>query len=166
MSNEPPPPARRDDDPPGFELPLRLLAAFRSLIDDLHAELAEQGHSDMRPMHGFVFQAIGPYGTTAAELGRRLGVSKQAAGKTIDSLEKLGYVIRVPDNVDQRQKTVVLTERGIDALRRSARIFEDLRSRWADALGIDRLRALENDLRTVTGGASLPLDMPGWLGTG
>jgi DNA-binding MarR family transcriptional regulator len=166
MSNEPSPPPRSADDPPGFELPLRLLAGFRSLIDDLHAELAEQGHPDMRPMHGFVFQAIGPYGTTAAELGRRLGVSKQAAGKTIDSLEKLGYVIRVPDSVDQRQKTVVLTERGVDALRRSARIFEDLRARWADTLGIDRLRALEDDLRTVTAAAAVPLDLPGWLSAG
>jgi DNA-binding MarR family transcriptional regulator len=166
MSNEPPPAPRSADDPPGFELPLRLLAGFRSLIDDLHAELAEQGHPDMRPMHGFVFQAIGPFGTTAAELGRRLGVSKQAAGKTIDSLEKLGYVIRVPDSVDQRQKTVVLTERGVDALRRSARIFEDLRARWADTLGIDRLRALEDDLRTVTAAAAVPLDLPGWLSAG
>ena len=77
-------------DPPGFELPLLLLHGFRVLIDELHAELARQGHPDMRPMHGFVFQAVGPGGTTAAELGRRLGVSKQAAGKTIDSLQRLG----------------------------------------------------------------------------
>jgi DNA-binding MarR family transcriptional regulator len=158
--------ARPHDDPPGFELPLRLLAAFRLLIDDLHAELAQQGHPDMRPMHGFVFQAIGPYGTTAAELGRRLGVSKQAAGKTVDSLERLGYVIRVPDDVDQRQKRVVLTDRGIDALQRSARIFEELRARWAGTVGIDRLRALEDDLRTLTGDAGIPLDMPGWLSAG
>ena len=165
-SKRPAAPARPHDDPPGFELPLRLLAAFRRLIDYLHAELARQGHPDMRPMHGFVFQAIGPYGTTAAELGRRLGVSKQAAGKTIDSLERLGYVIRVPDSVDQRQKTVELTDRGIDALQRSARIFEELRARWAGTVGIDRLRALEDDLLAVTGDAALPLDMPGWLGAG
>jgi DNA-binding MarR family transcriptional regulator len=158
MSNEIPP------DPPGFELPLRLLAGFRSLIDDLHAELGRQGHPDMRPMHGFVFQAIGPYGTTAADLGRRLGVSKQAAGKTINALEQLGYVIRVPDTGDQRRKLVVLTSRGIDALDRSARIFEELRAGWASKLGIDRLRALEADLQTVAGDAAVPLDMPGWFG--
>jgi DNA-binding MarR family transcriptional regulator len=151
-------------EPPGFELPLRLLAGFRSLIDDLHAELARQGHPDMRPMHGFVFQAIGPYGITAADLGRRLGVSKQAAGKTIDALEQLGYVIRVPDTVDQRRKLVVLTNHGIDALDRSARIFEELRAGWASKLGIDRLRALEADLQTVAGDATVPLDMPGWFG--
>ena len=77
------------DDRPGFELPLRLLLGFRVLIDDLHAELARRGHPDLRPMHGFVLQAIGP-GTTAADLGRALGVSKQAAGKTLDGLAKLG----------------------------------------------------------------------------
>ncbi len=157
-----------DADAPGFELPLRLLLGFRTLIDDLHAELARQGHPDMRPMHGFVFQAIGPRGITAAELGRRLGISKQAAGKTIDSLQQLGYVRREPDSRDQRQKIVVLTDRGFDALARSARIFDDLRARWASKLGPDRLRALEMDLRAVTGERELdvPLDFPGWYGAG
>ncbi|WP_425569417.1 MarR family transcriptional regulator [Nonomuraea salmonea] len=42
-------------------------------------------------------QAIGPDGTTAVELGRALGVSKQAAGKTIDTLESAGYVERTAD---------------------------------------------------------------------
>jgi DNA-binding MarR family transcriptional regulator len=152
-------------DPPGFELPLRLLLGFRVLIADLHAELARQGHPDLRPMHGFVFQAIGPEGITAAELGRRIGVSKQAAGKTIDSLQRLGYVRREPDSRDQRQKIVVLTDRGFDVLARSALIFEDLRAGWAGRIGPDRLRALEGDLRAVTGDLILPLDVPGWFGT-
>ena len=50
-------------DPPGYELPLRLFLGFRVLIDELHGELARQGHPEVRPMHGFVFQAIGPDGT-------------------------------------------------------------------------------------------------------
>jgi DNA-binding MarR family transcriptional regulator len=156
---------RPPGDPPGFELPVRLLLGFRSLIDDLHAELARQGHPEARPMHGFVFQAIGRDGTTAAELGRRLGISKQAAGKTIDSLEQLGYVRREPDRRDQRQKIVVLTEHGIDALVKAAAIFDELRARWAAILGRERLRALEADLRTVTGNLEFPLDVPGWFGS-
>jgi DNA-binding MarR family transcriptional regulator len=155
-----------DPGPPGYELPLRLLAGFRILIDDLHAELGQRGHAGLRPLHGFVLQAIGRPGTTAAELGRRLGVTKQAAGKTIDTLQQLGYVIRVPDSVDQRQKTVVLTDRGVDALLQSAQIFDELHARWADELGADRLRALEADLATVTGEAVIPLDTPGWFGAG
>ncbi|MEW9549961.1 MarR family winged helix-turn-helix transcriptional regulator [Nonomuraea sp. NPDC050783] len=152
-------------DAPGFELPLRLLLAFRALIDELHAELSRQGHPDIRPMHGFVMQAIGPQGTTAVELGRVLGVSKQAAGKTIETLERIGYVERAADPRDTRRKIVRLTPYGMDALRRSAHIFETLRARWAAELGADRLRALEADLRKVTPGNPWRLDMPGWFGS-
>jgi len=56
----------------GFELPLLLFAGFRSLIDQLHAELADHGHPDLRPAYGFAMQAIGRDGVTASELGRRL----------------------------------------------------------------------------------------------
>jgi DNA-binding MarR family transcriptional regulator len=152
-------------DPPGFELPLRLLMGFRVLVDDLHAELARQGHPDLRPMHGFVFQAIGPGGATAVELGRRLGISKQAAGKTIDALERLGYVERAADPADARRKVVRLTDRGVDSLARSARIFDDLRAGWARTLGPERLRALEADLRRVTPADAFRLDVPGWFGS-
>jgi DNA-binding MarR family transcriptional regulator len=149
----------------GFELPLRLLLAFRVLIDELHAELARQGHPDMRPMHGFVMQAIGPDGTTAVELGRTLGVSKQAAGKTIDTLERVGYVERTADPHDTRRKIVRLTPYGRDALDRSARIFDTLRARWAAELGEDRLQALESDLRRMTPANLWRLDTPGWFGS-
>jgi DNA-binding MarR family transcriptional regulator len=150
--------------PPGFELPLRLLLGFRTLIDELHVELARQGHPEVRPMHGFVFQAIGPEGTTAAELGSRLGVSKQAAGKTISSLEQLGYVERTTDPRDARRRTVLLTDRGTDCLNRSARIFDQLRDQWAKTIGAERLRQLEDDLARVTPAELFRLDAPGWFG--
>ena len=150
--------------PPGFELPLRLLLGFRVLIDELHAELARQGHPDVRPLHGFVFQAIGPDGMSAVELGRRLGISKQAAGKTVDALERLGYVARDDDPVDARRKRIRLTQHGTDCLVRSARIFDDLRAGWAETLGEERLRALESDLRAVTPPGLLRVDVPGWFG--
>ncbi len=152
------------NDPPGFELPLRLFLGFRTLIDALHAELARQGHPEVRPMHGFVMQAIGMRGTTAVELGRTLGVSKQAAGKTVETLERLGYVERARDPHDTRRKIVRLTPRGLDALTRSARIFEELRAGWAAKLGEERLRALEADLRAVTPQDVFRLDVPGWFG--
>src|SRR5260370_22279294 len=85
----------------GFELPILLFAGFRSIIDELHAELARRGHPGVRPAHGFALQAIGLGGATATEAGRRLGVSKQAAGKTIDRLEELGYVHRSGDDADR-----------------------------------------------------------------
>ncbi|MEU8273662.1 MarR family winged helix-turn-helix transcriptional regulator [Microbispora bryophytorum] len=151
-------------DPPGFELPLRLFLGFRVLIDELHAELARQGHPHARPMHGFVMQAIGTEGTTAVDLGRTLGVSKQAAGKTIETLERLGYVERARDSRDTRRKIVRLTPSGVDVLARSARIFDDLRARWAAVIGDERLRDLVADLRKVTPQDVFRLDVPGWFG--
>src|ERR1700688_1904466 len=107
----------------GFELPLLLFGGFRSIIDELHAELARRGHLDMRPAHGFAMQAIGSGGATATEVGRRLGISKQAAGKTVERLESLGYVQRAGDGADRRRKLVRLTPRGIEALTLSAAIL-------------------------------------------
>ncbi|TYB41210.1 MarR family winged helix-turn-helix transcriptional regulator [Actinomadura chibensis] len=154
------------EDAPGYELPLRLFLAFRGIVDELNAELARQGHPDLRPMHGFVFQAIGPHGTTAVELGRRLGVSKQAAGKMIESLERAGYVERGADPADARRKIVRLTARGTDSLDRAALIFERIRDDWVRRLGAGRVRALEHDLRQVTPADPWRLDVPGWFGAG
>ncbi|MFJ8627208.1 MarR family winged helix-turn-helix transcriptional regulator [Kitasatospora sp. NPDC093550] len=156
MPSEPP--------PPGFELPLRLLFAFRTIIDELHERIAREGHPDLRPMHGFVFQAIGPHGTTAVELGRRLGVSKQAAGKTIEGLEQLGYVERGSDPADARRKVVRLTDRGVDCLVRSARIFDELRAEWSATLGEEQLRQVEDGLRRLAPGDPFRLDTPRWFG--
>jgi DNA-binding MarR family transcriptional regulator len=148
----------------GFELPLLLFAGFRSIIDELHAELARRGHPDLRPAHGFAMQAIGLGGATATEVGRRLGISKQAAGKTVDRLAELGYAQRAGDAADRRRKLIRLTPRGIEALTLSAMIFSEIRARWAAELGAARLADLEAALRTMAPGETFRLDVPGWFG--
>jgi DNA-binding MarR family transcriptional regulator len=148
----------------GYELPLLLFGGFRSIIDELHAELARRGHQDMRPAHGFALQAIGLSGATATEAGRRLGISKQAAGKTVDRLEELGYVHRTGDDTDRRRKLVRLSPRGIEALTLSAMIFNDIRAKWERELGPARLAELESALRTMVPGDTFRLDVPGWFG--
>ncbi|MBM7491979.1 DNA-binding MarR family transcriptional regulator [Micromonospora luteifusca] len=156
--------ASADPARPGFQLPLLLLAGFRTLIDDLHAELAREGHPELRPLHGFVLQAVGVDGTTATELGQRLGISKQAAGKTVDRLVAVGYLERIDDPRDARRRLVRVTPRGADGLRRSAEIFDRLRERWAETLGPERVDALEDDLRTMAAANWFRLDVPGWFG--
>jgi len=148
----------------GFELPLLLFAGFREIIDELHAELARRGHPDIRPAHGFALQAMGTRGATATEVGHRLGISKQAAGKTIERLEELGYVGRAEDDKDRRRKLVRLTPRGVEALTLSAMIFEEIRARWAGELGDDTLAGLEGSLRAMVPGHVFRLDVPGWFG--
>jgi DNA-binding MarR family transcriptional regulator len=147
---------------PGYELPLLLFGGFRTLIDRLHEELARQGHAEARPAHGFALQAIGPAGVTASELGRRLGVSKQAAGKTVDRLVRLGYVERAASGADARAKVVRPTPLGLDLLNRSAAIFDELRAEWVRTLGADQVSAVETALRAVVP-SGVGVDAVGWF---
>jgi DNA-binding MarR family transcriptional regulator len=148
----------------GFELPLLLVGAFRSLIDELHQALAESGHGEARPLHGFALQAIGPDGTTTSELGRQLGVSKQAAAKTVTSLERAGYVRREPDPGDGRAVRLLRTARGGEMLALSAVFFDTYSARLTDALGPRRLAELEDVLEQMAAPIRDHLrGVPGWL---
>jgi DNA-binding MarR family transcriptional regulator len=153
------------EDRPGFYLPFLLAGAFRALVDSLHVELQKHGHGEARPVHGFALQAIGPDGATISELGRRLGVSKQAAAKTARALEQVGYVTRGADPDDARATVLVRTARGEEMLVLSAQVFEELRGAWAGHIGLDRLRRMEDDLQVLVAGAGGPKvgDLPGWL---
>jgi DNA-binding MarR family transcriptional regulator len=148
---------------PGHELPLLLAGAFRAVVEELHAELAERGHPEARPLHGFALQAIGADGVTVSELGRRLGVSKQAAAKTAAALERLDYLRREPDPADARQVALRRSRRGEELLALSAAGFERIRRRWVDQLGDRRVAQLEDDLHRVAGPAAKLGDLPGWL---
>jgi DNA-binding MarR family transcriptional regulator len=109
-------------------------------------------------------QAIGARGTSTSEIGRRLGVSKQAAARTVDRLEQLGYIERTADEIDGRRHIVRLTDHGRDALRRSAEVFDQLRAQWARVIGPARLHDMEDSLRCLVPVRAARLDVAGWLG--
>jgi DNA-binding MarR family transcriptional regulator len=146
----------------GFELPLLLVGAFRSVVDQLHERLAEHGHPAARPIHGFALQAIGAEGATLSELGRRLAVSKQAAAKTAAGLEQLGYVVREAHPSDARAVRLRRSPRGEEFLALSAAIFDEIHASWAERLGDERLGALEHDLELIAGQTRLG-NIPGWI---
>ena len=144
-----------------WDLPLALLGAARAHLDRTHELLSELGHPDTRPVHGFALQAVAD-GATATEVAARLGVTKQAAAKTVAMLEDQGYVARSVDPDDARRRIVVRTVRGTDFLAASVTAFEEVRHAWANVIGEKRLAALEHDLCQLAGDASRRLDLPGW----
>jgi DNA-binding MarR family transcriptional regulator len=135
-----------------------ILRAGRAAIDELHRRLAERGHPDVRPAHGYAFQAVGSSGTTAGELGVRLGVTKQAAGQMVDELVRLGYVTREADPDDGRRRLVRLTPHGVECLRLSAEIFEELLAEWrARGDDVDATIAALGGLTALYGGGLRPI---------
>ena len=131
----------------GANLALLLLGGFRSLAQAATKQLAVRGFEDFRPAHDFAMRAIAAGAGSASELARRLSMSKQAAAKTIAVLEERGYVGRGPDAGDSRRKRLLLTARGLDVLRTGEEIFDELRTQWADQIGLERLEVLEFVLR-------------------
>ncbi|WP_368396952.1 MarR family winged helix-turn-helix transcriptional regulator [Streptomyces sclerotialus] len=126
--------------------------------------LADLGHPELRPAHGIAMQMISR-GGSITDLGRRLGVSKQAASKTVAGLEKLGYVQRQASVKDQRQTEVSLTERGVEALTLSGDILNQLRDEWATMVGEEDMTLVEDALEKVGRSDSDGIErIAGWLG--
>jgi DNA-binding MarR family transcriptional regulator len=156
----------RTDPRPGWQVAELLLMASRVLTEEIHARLAEQGHPSTRPAHGFALQAIGSDGTTAGELARALGLTKQGAAKLADELERQGYVVRSQDPDDRRRKTIVRTDRALEFLALSAREFDTVTAAWRRTLGHQRFAQLCDDLELVvrasSNDGSLPALRPIW----
>ena len=109
--------------------------AVGTFIDEMHRRLVDVGHPELRPVHGFAFQALRGAGATTAEIGSHLGMSKQGAAKVVAQMAALGYVRTVVDPDDARARPVVLTARGREAMAAAAAIQGQLETELARSLG-------------------------------
>lgn len=146
----------------GPELAQLLLAGFRTLVEHAQTELADRGFPDYRPVHEFALRGIAGGADSAAELARRLQVSRQAAAKTIAVLETRGYVTTQADPADGRRKRLIVTERGLDLLRQGEAVITDMREQWARQIGAAQLEEIEDRLAQLVGQPILD-DAPGWM---
>jgi len=147
----------------GADLALLLLGGFRLLVDSATAELADRGFEDFKPVHEFALRAIVAGAESASELGRRTGVSKQAAAKTIAVLVDRGYVAIAPDPDDARRKRLTVTPRGLDVMRQGEEILASVRAQWEKQLGRTELATLEAYLTALVGDAAIRVESPGWV---
>ncbi|GAB7037746.1 MULTISPECIES: MarR family winged helix-turn-helix transcriptional regulator [Catenuloplanes] len=146
----------------GADLALLLLGSYRNLVDEVVRELAARGFPDARPSHEYALRAIRAGADNAAELGRRLAVTKQAAAKTIAVLTERGYVTSGPHPADARRNQVRITDHGLALMREGEAIFDEVRARWERRLGAAELVRLEGQLAQFVGDAPIDLDAPGW----
>ncbi len=148
-----------DFDPADADLSLLSLFAGWGLADELQRRLAADGYDDSRFADGVVFQYLVERPVPIGVLAERLGVSQQAASKSVADLERRGYLARRPDPDDARTRLVRLTDRGrgviAAARRRRAEVEEELTA----ALGADRTEAARLLLADVLThlGADVPL---------
>jgi len=120
--------------------------AAAGLVQD---ELAAAGFVELRFAHGYVFQHLIDERPTITELAAKLGVTQQAASKSVAELEDFGYVQRSPDPGDARVRRIELTPRGQEALARARQAREALEERIVTVYGRERLAECRSVLTGV-----------------
>lgn len=148
-------------------LPLARLfvLALRDLLDGLHERLRERGWKDVRRTYGYVLLAVREHPRTTTALAGQLGVTKQAASKLVDTMERAGYVRRSSHEADARARLVGITARGRRLLETVESIYRGIESEWAAILGPRGLEDLRSELEKVVRarhGGELPLVRPTW----
>jgi DNA-binding MarR family transcriptional regulator len=147
----------------GANLALLLLGGFRALAEAGSTELAAHGFERIRPIHDFALQSIVAGADTTSALARQLGVSKQAAAKTVAFLEAEGYVAGETDPRDSRRRRLLITDRGHALMHTGQQVFNELRDRWAERIGAGELERVEAALIDLGIVAPTKFDAPGWL---
>ena len=79
--------------------------------------MAEAGFGERRFPDGRVLRVCsGEAGSTISAIGRELGITRQGASKVVAHLHDRGYVAVADSTTSKREKSVILTPRGIDYL--------------------------------------------------
>ena len=139
----------------GHDLGILLALAYQRFVEELHAELATTGVTEIGRSDGYVFRALDEGPLTVSVLASRLSVSKQGAAQIVADMEGRGLVRRRPDPTDGRARLLELTERGravLEAARRFHRAFEQ---RLVTELGAGPVAGLVATLEHVAGEETL-----------
>ena len=145
-----PPPAEPEGLDIGY-LSLFVGLRFNELVlEALHAA----GFDGIRHAHGYVFQHLLGGPLKVSELGRLLGVSQQAASKSVAELMQLGY-LEDAGSADARVRRVALSARAQAAIQKT----RSYRAAWSRRLqkkhgpALDQARALLASVLEEMGGA-------------
>lgn len=117
------------------------MAARAQIVDHLHAA----GFADLLPAHLAVLQYPGPHGRSPGEIARAANASKQAINNLLAQLERAGYLSRLVNPDNRRERTVELTSRGHAAIAAIRVAVQQIEQHWQSELGsaaYERLRAL------------------------
>lgn len=137
--------------PPPRPLPALLTGVKLAAIEKLHGRIAAAGHPEIRAGHGCVFGFIDlDNGSRLTDLAAGAGLTKQAVGEVVAELDRLGYVTRVPDPQDGRAKIIKLTDRGLDAVIKGRRIFEEIEREWAEQIGPELMASFREAATRLT----------------
>ncbi|MEY4610239.1 MAG: hypothetical protein RL246_558 [Bacteroidota bacterium] len=120
------------------------------VIKSLNARyLAELGYNDFKIGHCMVMLNLESQGITAAEIAKKVKVSKQAMSKLIQELIEKGFVLTVKHPQDHRATLIRSTEEGLKFLEALMICRIKVETEMSQVIGDEKLSQLHLILREI-----------------
>lgn len=126
-----------------------LALARQSWITQMAGGLSAKGYRDYRRSDAAVLRHLRRGPVSIGRLGFALGVTRQAARKVADGLERRGFARLVRDEVDARQVNVELTPDGSAYAKAVGAVIADLNADVARRVTLSDLAVADAVLRAV-----------------
>jgi DNA-binding MarR family transcriptional regulator len=126
---------------------------YDSLVVNLHQHLEQDGHAEITPSHGLVFQYLKEKGSRITELAAHASMTKQSMSALVYQLEASGYLKRKNDPLDARAVLFTFTEKGEALKSKGQQINYLFEKQWEKKLGASRykdFRQMLEQLCTIT----------------
>ena len=122
----------------------------QAVVDHTSGQLMQR-FPGLRKAHMPVIQHIDhpPFGSRLTELAEAAQMTKQSMGELVDTLEREGYLERIPDPSDRRAKLIRLTDLGWSVHEAASEIVSALQVEWARRLGEEKMEQLRQLLREL-----------------
>ena len=118
----------------------------RYMDSNMEPRLQELGYTDFKMSYLTFLANIDEGGTTNNELARKAGVTKQMMSKTVSLLENDGYIFTRKNPADSRSSIIFLNERGKKLFNTLRETMQDVRSKFDDIVGHDRMEQVIDTL--------------------
>lgn len=120
-----------------FSVPYRVAQTANKINQSLTKVLKD---FDIAPEQRAILDFIEQDNTLSQnELSLNLGKDKTTISRTLDAIEKKGYIVRVPTLEDKRVKTINLTPSGQEVLNKTKIVMENFRESMIDNFTSDEV---------------------------
>ncbi|MDO8861903.1 MarR family transcriptional regulator [Haliea sp. E1-2-M8] len=139
------------------------------LGDDYHRRCARiveaAGHTGVRIDHLAVVSHLSLSGMTLSQLSESAGITLQATGKQVASLQRLGYITVAVDSRDKRVRRVAFSAQGHAFIAALLAAFASIEADYSSVVGRRKLQYLQTSLAHAASalGLSVPLSSPARL---
>ena len=139
------------------QLDLGYLALFvgQRVTEVVTERMRADGFADVRATHGYVIQHLLGGPRTITELAGLLGVTQQAASKTVAELVACGWADAVESAADRRARIIALSAEGHELVAHARKVRKHLHAKLGTKHGValERARKLLAEVLEELGGA-------------